>query len=87
MMQSNDVRNKQILRRFYYFSILQFSVFISVAYLCMECGMGFQRPWELKSHEARHKSLKTVTCKECGAQFYNNSELRSHARMHSDERR
>ncbi|XP_048373578.1 zinc finger protein 24-like isoform X2 [Sphaerodactylus townsendi] len=56
------------------------------AFLCAQCGKGFQWPSALAVHQRTHTGEKRHRCAECGKRFGQRGHLTVHQRIHSGEK-
>lgn len=72
MSQGNDVKPNSDVKTFQFF--------------CSECGKGFMKPGELKSHSRVHSDERPYPCHTCHMSFKQLSHLRRHERIHTGEK-
>lgn len=55
-------------------------------YFCPECGKGFMKTGELKSHLRVHSDERPFPCNACSMSFKQLSHLKRHERIHTGEK-
>ena len=53
---------------------------------CPDCGKGFMKSGELKSHSKVHSDVRPFPCNTCHMSFKQQSHLRRHERIHTGEK-